>query len=77
MFEIFIVCLAIAFAIIVHMHLYKNYHYICKECSTSFMPDTFMQSMFGLNFFHLRKLKCPNCKKRVWANVAKNDVPGK
>ena len=69
---IIVVCLAIAS----HMHLNKNYHYICKECSTSFKPETFLQSMFALNFFQKRKLRCPNCQKRVWANVVKGDVPG-
>ena len=75
--EYAIVIVAVCLAIALHMYLYKNYHYICKECSTSFKPDTFLQSMFGFNFFKQRKLKCPNCKIRVWANVVKGDVPGK
>ena len=63
----------VAFAFIVHWKLYKNYHYICTKCSFSYKPASFWQSFFGLNAGNQRKLKCPRCNTREWANVKKDE----
>ena len=69
------VCLvvgAVVFALLIHLNIFRNYHYICQKCSTSYKPDTFLQSLFGLNAVEQRKLKCPNCNKREWAALVKD-----
>ena len=50
-------------AVTIHLHTYKNYHYICPKCFGSFKPNSFLKSMFGLNLFHKRGLRCTNCNK--------------
>jgi len=70
------VCLvggAMAWAFLVHINLFKHYHYVCVKCRTSYKPNTFLQSIFGLNGGDQRKLKCPNCNKREWANTIKDN----
>lgn len=62
----------IASTIVIHMRLYKNYHYICPKCSTSFKPATFWQSVFSLNLGSKRGVKCPTCNRRVLAKVEKD-----
>ena len=60
------------FAMIVHLYIYKNYHYICPKCSGSFKPNSFLKSMFGLNLFHKRGLRCTNCNTFVAARTKKD-----
>jgi len=61
----------IVWALIFHYNLYKNQHYICRNCSNLFQPATFSESLWGLNAFDERKLKCPHCNKKVWAKETK------
>jgi len=68
----FFVVGAVAAAFIAHWVLYKNYHYICTKCSSSYKPANFWQSFFGLNGGEQRKLKCPRCNAREWADVKKD-----
>jgi len=60
----------IIFALPPHIYLYKNYHYICMKCLTSFKP-TFWQSFFGINMNKRRMLICPCCNKREWSLTIK------
>ena len=59
-------------AVAVHLYLYRNYHYLCPKCSSSFKPNSFLKSMFGLNFFHKRGLRCTKCNAFVTARTKKD-----
>ena len=67
-----IVIVGLAAAVAINLYLYKNYHYICSKCSGSFKPDSFLQSMRGLNFFDRRGLQCTNCGNFVSARMKKD-----
>jgi len=62
----------ITWCFLVHLNLFKHYHYVCIKCATSYKPTTFSQSLFGINGGDQRKLKCPKCNKREWANAIKD-----
>lgn len=55
-----IIIIGLAIALIVHLHVWKVYHYDCPVCSTSFKP-TFMRSLAAINCFEERKMRCPGC----------------
>ena len=59
-------------AVAFHLYLYKNYHYLCPKCSNSFKPNSFLKSMFGINLFHKRRLRCTNCNTFVTARTKKD-----
>ena len=67
-----IVIAAIMIAVAIHLYIYKNYHYICPKCSNTFKPNSFLKSMFGLNLFHKRGLRCTNCNTFVSARMEKD-----
>ena len=67
-----LVLVAVAWGLLLHLRIYKHYHYVCTKCSNSYKPTTFIQSLFGLNGGEQRKLKCPHCNKKEWANMIKN-----
>lgn len=46
--------------LIIHYRVYKQYHYVCSKCSTSFKP-TFLRSIFAFNGGDTRMMKCPTC----------------
>ena len=69
-----LVILAIVFVVSVHWYLYKNYHYLCPKCSNTFKPNTFLKSMFGLNLFHKRGLRCTKCDTFVSARTKRDPI---
>ena len=64
----------IALVLTVHLRIYKHFHYVCLKCSNSYKPTTFLESLFGFNGWDKRKLKCPYCNKREWAEMKKDDI---
>ena len=79
---IFAVSLAVGIVVlslIFNFYLYKKRQFVCIRCSASYQATSFPQflfgffpqSLFGLSDGTQRKLKCPNCNKREWANVQK------
>lgn len=67
-----VVAVAIIVVLVVHLKLYRQYHYVCVQCRTAYKPASFLQSLFGLNGGDQRKLKCPQCNKREWADTVKD-----
>ena len=67
-----LIIIALGAAIGVHVNLYKNYHYICPQCSKTFKPDSFLSSMFALNGGKRRKVRCPYCHCKGWAKAEKD-----
>ena len=67
-----IVIAGLLVAVAIHWYIYKNYHYICLECSNPFKPRSFLQSFFGLNLFNKRGLICTNCKSFVSARMRRD-----
>ncbi|MCL1997054.1 MAG: hypothetical protein FWG63_12715 [Defluviitaleaceae bacterium] len=59
----------------VYIYIFKHYHYRCVKCSALYKPDTLWQSMCGINGGSQRKLKCPNCNTREWADMIKGAIP--
>ena len=45
---------------------YKQIEYICPECHTRFQPEK-MEAVFGNHTPKMRKLTCPNCKRKIWS----------
>lgn len=56
---------------LIHLYVWKHYHYICPKCFHSFKP-TFIHSLIAVNAAELRKLKCPNCKSKEYMKALKN-----
>ena len=48
------------FVLMVHLYIWKMYHYDCPKCSTSFQPS-FTGSLTAINMVEERGVKCPNC----------------
>ena len=59
-------------AVVFHMWLYRNYHYVCPKCYNTFKPKSFLKSMFGLNLFHKRGLRCTKCNTFVAARTKRD-----
>ena len=83
MYEAVILILAIALVagplivgLITCVYIFKHYHYKCVKCFTLYKPDTLLQSICGLNGGSQRKLKCPQCNTREWADMIKGDISG-
>ncbi|MCL1811251.1 MAG: hypothetical protein FWG41_03415 [Methanomassiliicoccaceae archaeon] len=55
-----LVLLTVPFVLLIHLHIWKTYHYICPQCSTSFKP-TFAKSLTAMNFGEQRVVGCPKC----------------
>ncbi|MBD5544542.1 MAG: MerR family transcriptional regulator [Lachnospiraceae bacterium] len=45
---------------------YKQTEYICPECHIRFQPKK-MEAVFGNHTPKMRKLTCPNCKRKIWS----------
>ena len=54
--------------------IYRNCHYRCVKCSTLYKPNSLWQSACAMNGPGQRKLPCPQCGKREWANMIKGDL---
>lgn len=44
---------------------YKRIEYICPECHTRFQPKK-IEAVLGNHTPKMRKLTCPNCKRKIW-----------
>jgi DNA-directed RNA polymerase subunit RPC12/RpoP len=67
-----VAALGIGVATIVHRRVYQTYHYVCHSCGQKFKPASFAKSMFALNNFDQRRIRCTKCGKAGW-NLAERD----
>lgn len=56
-------CVAIPWGIGVSAHYYKRVKYICPECHTRFRPS-FREMFWAYHTPRMRRLTCPECKRR-------------
>lgn len=66
------VAVAIIAALLLHLYVWKRYHYICPKCQCSFKP-TFLHSLIAINAVEDRKLRCPNCNSAEYMKALKDD----
>lgn len=45
---------------------YQQTEYICPECHARFRPKK-MEAVFGNHTPRMRKLTCPDCKRKIWS----------
>ena len=64
-FIVAVAVLAICASIILD-HWYKRIEYICPECHTRFQPPK-MEALLANHNPKMRKLTCPNCKRKIWS----------
>ena len=64
-FFVAVAVLAICASIILD-HWYKRIEYICPECHTKFQPPK-MEALLANHNPKMRKLTCPNCKRKIWS----------
>ena len=62
-----ILCVAVG----IHVYVYRCYEYVCPKCSKTFKPETFLGSMFALNGGDMRRVRCPYCRCKDWAQAKK------
>lgn len=62
---LFIMFLAIAFAIWISKFYFQSVNYICPNCNYEFKP-TFKAAFFGKHNPKARKLVCPNCGQKSY-----------
>lgn len=64
----FFVSLAVLIICTVFMvdYWYKQIEYICPECHTRFQPKK-IEAVFGNHTPKMRRLTCPNCKRKIWS----------
>ena len=53
-------------AVFLVSYWYKRIEYICPECHTRFQPQK-MEALLANHNPKMRKLTCPNCKRKIWS----------
>lgn len=58
-------------AILIHIYVWRRYHYVCPKCARSFKP-TFLHSLFAVNAAEYRQLTCPHCQAKDYMEALKD-----
>lgn len=53
-------------AVFLANYWYKRIEYICPECHTRFQPRK-METLLANHNPKMRKLTCPNCRRKIWS----------
>ncbi|MGF7143954.1 DNA-directed RNA polymerase subunit RPC12/RpoP [Anaerotaenia torta] len=62
--------------LLLHIYVWKYYHYICPRCSCPFKP-TFFRSLIAVNAAEHRKMKCPHCHLEGYMEAVKDKPKGR